>query len=166
MMRNGFTLIEIMLVIMIMVVIAAMTLPSALDQDGAAADAAARLLESDLEHAQLLALSRPDQRIGLAVDADGYGWRIVDADAPQVALHDAVDSTASTRELAVRCGEGRARVASEAQIDPAGEIIVFDPLGGLEIPSGTDRTLGIQRGGAMRVVSVNPETGFISLQIP
>ena len=66
----------------------------------------------------------------------------------------------------VEPGEGRARVASEAQIDPAGEMIVFDALGGLEIPSGTDRTLAIQRGGAMRVVSVNPETGFISLQIP
>jgi len=161
--HRGFTLIELMLVVVIMAVVGALTLPTVIEQDDGAADAAARVLGSDLEHAQLLALARPDRRIGLSIDADGRGWQIVDADNPTTPLQDALDASDTPRVLAVRCGEGRAAVATDASVEPAGDIIVFDPLGGLEVPGGSDRVLTVSSGDAVRVVSVRPDTGFIAV---
>jgi Tfp pilus assembly protein FimT len=158
------TFLELMIVVVILAITAAMALPLFLEQDSVATTATARLLWSDLEHAQTLALSRPDQRIALAVDTDGRGWRIVDADAPLVALVDTYDAAHAGRELAVRFGEGRAATSEGVTLTPNGRVIVFDPLGGLEIPSGEAAELTVQVGEARTLVSVDQDTGFITLE--
>ncbi|MDP6479973.1 MAG: prepilin-type N-terminal cleavage/methylation domain-containing protein [Phycisphaerales bacterium] len=163
MMRRGMTFLELMIVVVIVAITAAMTLPLFIEQESLTATATARLLSSDLEHAQALALSRPEQRIALAVDADGLGWRIVDADAPMVAIVDAYDDAHAGRELAVRFGEGRAAISEGVVLTPSGRMIVFDPLGGLEIPGGNPEQLTVHAGEANTMVSVDPDTGFITL---
>lgn len=164
MMRRGMTFLELMIIIVILAITAAMVLPLFIEQESVTATATARLLSSDLEHAQALALSRPEQRIALAVDADGGGWRIIDADAPMSAIVDTYDGAHAGRELAVRLGEGRAAISDGVMISPTGRVIVFDPLGGLEIPGGDDEQLTVQAGQASTLVSVDPDTGFITLE--
>jgi prepilin-type N-terminal cleavage/methylation domain-containing protein len=164
MIRRGMTFLELMIVVVILAITSAMVLPLFMEQESVTATATARLLWSDLEHAQALALSHPDQRIALAVDADGRGWRIVDADAPLVAIVDAFDDTHAGRELAVRLGEGRASISEGVTITPSGRVIVFDSLGGLEIPGGDAEELTIRAGEATTLVSVDPDTGFITLE--
>ncbi len=163
-MRRAFTLIELLVVVVVLAIIAAILIPSATEQDSVTADTAARILSSDLEHAQMIAVSRPDRRVALVVDSDGSGWRIVDADLPLTPLVDSFDASHEGRTLAVRCGVGRASVCDGVLISPAGEQIVFDPLGGLELPGGAHRTLSVAAGEEARSVTVDPDTGFISLE--
>lgn len=164
MMKRGMTFIELMVAMVILAITSVLVLPLFLNQDALTTTATARLLWSDLEHAQAIALSRPDQRIALAVDTDGRGWRIVDADAPTVAIVDRYDQLHAGRTLAVRCGEGRARMSVGVTIAPPGRVIVFDPLGGLEIPGDENQELTVQSGDAMSLVSVDSDTGFITLE--
>jgi prepilin-type N-terminal cleavage/methylation domain-containing protein len=164
MMKRGMTFIELMIAMVILAITSALVLPLFLDQNALANSATARLLSSDLEHAQTIALSRPEQRIALAVDPDGQGWRIVDADAPMVAIVDSYDQFHTGRSLAVRCGEGRASMSIGVTIAPAGRVIVFDPLGGLEIPGADNQELTVQSGEMFSLVSVNSDTGFITLE--
>lgn len=163
MIRRAMTLLELMLVLSVLAVVAALVMPMAVHGDSVTVDATARLLSSDLEHAQMLALSRPDRRIALAIDDDGRGWKIVDADAPAVALVDTVDSSHQGRTLSVRCGEGRAALALDAALSPTGAMIIFDPLGGLETPGGPAKQLRVDIRDSSRFVSVDPDTGFVNL---
>lgn len=164
MMKRGMTILELMIAVVILAITSTLVLPLFLNQDEIMTTATARLLSSDLEHAQTLALSRPDQRIALAVDADGKGWRIVDADAPMVAIVDSYDQLHAGRTLAVRCGEGRALMSLGVTIAPFGRVIVFDPLGGLEIPGADNQNLTVQSGDMSSLVSVDSDTGFITLE--
>ncbi len=163
-MRRGLTLLELMLVVAVLTLVGALLMPMAVRGDSVTTDATARLLASDLEHAQMLALSRPDLRVALAIDDDEQGWRIVDADTPEVPLVDRIDEDAQGRTLAVRCGEGRAAFGVGALVRPGGSMIVFDPLGGLEVPGGPSRTVQIDFGDSTRLVSVDADTGFVSLE--
>jgi len=164
MMRRGMTFLELMIVVVILAITSAMVLPLFIEQESVTATATARLLSSDLEHAQALALARPDQRVALAVDTDGRGWRIVDADTPLVTIVDAYDDAHIGRLLEVRLGEGRASISEGVTITPGGRLIVFDSLGGLEIPGGDAESLTVQAGEATTLVSVDPDTGFITLE--
>jgi prepilin-type N-terminal cleavage/methylation domain-containing protein len=163
MIRRAMTLFELMLVLSVLAVVAALVMPMAVQGDSVTVDATARLLSSDLEHAQMLALSRPDRRIALAIDEDGRGWKIVDADAPTVALVDTIDASHQGRTLSVRCGEGRAALALDAAVSPTGAMIIFDPLGGLETPGGPAKQLRVDIRDSSRFVSVDPDTGFVNL---
>ncbi|MDP7028788.1 MAG: prepilin-type N-terminal cleavage/methylation domain-containing protein [Phycisphaerales bacterium] len=163
-MRRGLTLLELMLVVAILAILGALLMPMAVRGDSVTTDATARLLASDLEHAQMLALSRPDLRVALSIDADEQGWRIVDADAPGVPLTDRIDDGAAGRTLAVRCGEGRASFGAGALVRPGGSLIIFDPLGGLETPGGLARTVQVDYGASTRLVSVDADTGFVTLE--
>ncbi len=162
-MRRGLSLLELMLVVAVLALVGALIMPMAVRGDSVTADATARLLASDLEHAQMLALSRPDLRVAVSIDSDEQGWRIVDADVPTIPLIDRVDDGDPGRTLAVRCGEGRASFGIGAMVRPGGSLIVFDPLGGLETPGGPARTLQVDFGDSSRLVSVDADTGFVSL---
>ncbi len=150
MMRRGMTFLELMIIIVILAITAAMVLPLFIEQESVTATATARLLSSDLEHAQALALSRPEQRIALAVDADGGGWRIIDADAPMSAIVDTYDGAHAGRELAVRLGEGCAAISDGGRIAPTGRGVGFDPRGGLSLARGDADKLTGQAGGRQR----------------
>lgn len=162
-MRRGFTLVELLLTVSIAVTIAALAVPMVLGTAPSTADSAARLLFSDLEHAQMLAVANPESRIGLAVDGDGGGWRIVDADSPGQPWVDRLDDLATPRVLEVRMGHGRAATCTDAVITPTGATIVFDPLGGLETPTGNDRALIVTCSDASRLLRIDSDTGFLTL---
>jgi hypothetical protein len=49
-------------------------------------------------------------------------------------------------------------------IAPSGRVIVFDPLGGLEIPGAENQDLIVQSGDMSSLVSVDSDTGFITLE--
>jgi prepilin-type N-terminal cleavage/methylation domain-containing protein len=160
MMRRGFTTIELLVTVAIMALLATLILPMAMQGDASRTEATARLLASDLEHAQILALTRPDVRVALRIDDDGGGWAIVDADHPDTALTDAFDANHSGRTLRIRCGEGRAAVTGEATLSPSSTMVIFTSLGGLEAQVPTmQATIGEYRTSLM----VDADTGFATL---
>ena len=160
MMRKGFTTIELVMTVAILALLATLILPMALQADAGRAQATARLLASDLEHAQVLALTRPDVRVALRIDDDGGGWSIVDADDPATALTDAIDENHAGRTLRVRCGEGRASLADSVIVSPTGAMVIFTSLGGLEaqVPA-MQTTMGEHQTSLV----VDPDTGFATL---
>ncbi|MCH2132978.1 MAG: prepilin-type N-terminal cleavage/methylation domain-containing protein [Phycisphaerales bacterium] len=159
--RAGFTFIEIMMVVMIMATMAMFAVPMIRSSNAGALDAAARLLRSDLERAQVTAMACPDRRIGLRFDQDGGGWQLVDADAPGVALRDEY----SGQPISIRLGQGRGQVAADVRLDPtglAGEMLVFDPLGGLENP-GPPARLRLRSDENTAAVRISAATGWITI---
>ncbi|MCH2135465.1 MAG: prepilin-type N-terminal cleavage/methylation domain-containing protein [Phycisphaerales bacterium] len=160
MMRSGFTLVEVMVSVVILVIAGAILILTAGPGDAGRASTTARLLASDLEHAQVLALARPDHRIALSIDADGGGWRIVDASQPDRPLLDALDESHRGRVLETRLGEGRASMLDSAQVTPGGLLMVFTPLGGLEAHVPTMRA---SVGAATASISVSADTGFATI---
>jgi len=161
-MARGFTFVELLVTMSILVIVTAMALPLATGSTRAATDAAARLLASDLEHAQMLALSRPDVRVALAIDADGTGWSIIDADAPGTPLEDKLDAAHRGRPLRTVLGEGRAQVGTHVVVDAqaAGKTLVFTPLGGLETRLPQVR---MRSGETTSTLLVDADTGFSRL---
>jgi type II secretory pathway pseudopilin PulG len=149
-----------MVSVAIMAIVAAMLMPTTAGNDQGRATAAARLLASDLEHAQMLALSRPDIRVGLHIDDDGAGWAIVDAANIGVPLMDSYDAGHSGRTLQVRLGQGRAMISPSTLVSPAGQLLVFTPLGGLESSA---PTLKMASSTGTAHLSVNTDTGFTTL---
>ncbi|MCH2141661.1 MAG: GspH/FimT family protein [Phycisphaerales bacterium] len=164
--RRGFSLTEVLVVIAIIAIFGAIMTPMVAASRTGMADTTARLLWSDLEHAQMLAIARPNTRVALEVDGDGGGWRIIDLDNPTVPLTDALDSNSNARSLWVRLGEQRAVACEDVTISPSGRQIIFDPLGGLNTPGGPDKTLTVTGPLAVRIIAVDPDTGFVSLQTP
>ena len=158
--RRGFTFIEVMVSVTIMAIVAVLLVPLGTQRDQGRATAAVRLLASDLEHAQMLALSRPNVRVGVHIDDDGGGWSIVDADNIDIPLMDQFDDGHNGRTLHVRLGEGRAVVTGSTLVSPAGQLLVFTPLGGLE--SGIP-TLKASADTATVNLNVNSDTGFASI---
>lgn len=158
--HGGFTFIEVMVSVVIMAIAATALVVLAAPADAGRASTAARLLASDLEHAQILALSRPEWRIAVTIDDDGAGWRIVDADAADATMIDTYDEFHAGRRLELRVGEGRASMISTARVTPAGARLIFTPLGGLE---STAPLLRATVGEAVASVSVNTDTGFATI---
>ena len=155
--RPGFTLIELMVVVAILMTMAMFTIPMIQDGRSSGVNAAAGILQSDLERAQVMAMARPDTRVGLQIDADGGGWSIVDADSPSTPLLD--EFTGSP--ISIRLGEGRGQVADGVRIQPddaSANLLVFGPLGGLEVP-GNPRLLTVRNESNERTLSISPATG-------
>ena len=59
--RTGFTLVELMISVAVLAIIAALAIPLSGDSDALRLDAAERLLRSDLEHTQILAITHPQE---------------------------------------------------------------------------------------------------------
>tara|TARA_B100001059_G_scaffold197620_1_gene203142 strand:+ start:475 stop:1011 length:537 start_codon:yes stop_codon:yes gene_type:complete len=159
--RRAFTLVELMVVVAILMTMAMFTIPMIQDGRSSGVNAAAGILQSDLERAQVMAMSHPDKRVGLQIDADGGGWSIVDADFPSTPLLDEF----SGAPISIRLGKGRGQVADGVQIqgdEASGNLLVFGALGGLELP-GNPRLLTLRNESHERSLRVSPATGWISI---
>ena len=159
--RRGFTLVEMVLVVGIMAIMAMFTIPMIQDGRSSGVKAAAGILQSDLERAQVMAMAHPDTRIGLQFDADGGGWKIVDADAPSTPLLDEF----SGAPISIRLGQGRGQVAEGVQVQTSGvtgNLLVFGSLGGLETP-GDSRLLTLRNEANEHTLRISPATGWITV---
>jgi prepilin-type N-terminal cleavage/methylation domain-containing protein len=153
--RRGFTFIELMMVITLLAMLSIFAVPMNRDGSSLRVKAAATLLRSDLERAQIMAIAHPDQRIGLQLDASG--WSLVDADAAGPPLRDEFTGYPITLTL----GSGRGQFAQGVQLESS-ELVIFNPLGGLWQPGPTKRLL-LRCNDDTAVVRISPSTGWISI---
>jgi prepilin-type N-terminal cleavage/methylation domain-containing protein len=156
--RTGFTIVELMISITVLGILAALAIPLVGDSEALRLDAASRLLTSDLEHTQILAITHPQDGYCLVVHTDGSGWHIAltsDPDTP-------VLETITDDPLSVRVGEGRGAPARGVLLttNASNNIIAFDPNGGL-----TDFTLeteiNLNIGNSEEILSIAVSTGSI-----
>ena len=160
--RRGFSLPELMIVLMILCIGGMLVLPTAGPTATIRADAAARILRSDLEYAQVRTIANPDQPIALVMDEAGTGWWLADSATPDVPI-----TREGTQEpYRVVLGQGRAQAADGVEVEveqlPDGTL-QFDTLGGIE-GLAVDPTYNFRCENAQVQLSVRAGTGFIDLQ--
>ncbi|MHC4416397.1 MAG: pilus assembly FimT family protein [Planctomycetota bacterium] len=128
---SGFTLIDLLLAITILVLAAAVVLPEFSNDAHIRLMAASRVLTSDIELAQVMTISDPEQPVVVRFEPANAKYWLAYADTPDTAIQ--LPGGAEPYEIVL--GEGRARGAvgvSISLVDIDGDILAFNPQGGIE----------------------------------
>lgn len=150
---RGFTILELLIALLIVVIMAGM----AIDMFGGSrherVDAGVSLLEADMGYARSLAIGSPSDPVMVRIAADGSGYHLAKASAPDTAL------TGPNGPLRVRFGQGRGETASGVALTSDGtRDLRFGPFGGVMDPVPT-LTFTDSDGGQRAVVVLDPFTG-------
>jgi len=156
----GFTLLEVLVVVTIIAVVAMAVLPGFREDSRLRVMAAASIIASDIEYAQVLNIAHPEDPVVVRFDpAKGQYW-LADSNAPS----DPIPREDTGEPYLVVLGEGRAQAAAGVTfelIDLPSDTLVFDSQGGL-----TDFTLQPQIVIRMLdkaiTLSIAPTTGSIT----
>lgn len=127
--RRGFTLLEILVVVLIIGVLAALGMDLFRHTEQERLRGAARMLEQDIEWARSATLTNPDDPASVRLLDDGTGWMVVRASAPTAALT-AADGSSMRRTL----GVGMSEAAAGVQVLASGgtnRSIDFEAYGGI-----------------------------------
>jgi prepilin-type N-terminal cleavage/methylation domain-containing protein len=156
--HRGFTLIELVLSIGIMAMLAILAAPMFGSNEALQLDVTRRLLISDLEYSQILAITNPEDAVALVIDDSGDGWHIATISNPEVPLNDSITG----EPLVTILGEGSATAASAITIvsNTSNNMIAFDQNGGLvDFTQVAEITLQIEN--VTSVIQISPTTGSI-----
>ena len=158
--RGGFTLIEMLVTITIIAVVAAIVAPVFSDDDRLHAMAAASVLSSDIELAQVMTISYPQDPVVVRFDAPNRTYWLAYAATPETPL-----SREDTAEpYLVTFGEGRASTAFGAQIaldGVASDTLKFNAQGGL-VDFTASPLIELTRGESAITLAIAPTTGTIT----
>lgn len=129
--RTGFTLLELLMTVTVIVIAASMVLPSLRDESRLRLMAASNLISSDIELAQVMTISRPSQPVIVKFDAENDIYWLAYAESPDIP----VTRPDTLEPYVVVLGEGRARAALGVAlelIDVPDDQLTFNAQGGLE----------------------------------
>lgn len=158
--RAGFTLIEMLMCVAILGVAAALVLPAVRGQPGNGVLAAAAILRSDLEYAQVHNITRPDDPVVMRLEEDGNRWWLARADTPDVPM--ARPDTGEPYEVVL--GAGRGLSGTGVSLSVRGlrdDTIEWSPQGGLDDFT-EEPVLGVGAAGVWIFLEVAPATGSIN----
>jgi prepilin-type N-terminal cleavage/methylation domain-containing protein len=158
----AFTLIELVIVLAILAIAAAIVVPMASSAGGLQLRAAANLLAADLEYAKSMAISR-GQRYSVVFDTLNETYQIEDPNGTVIAhpvkkgFPYRVDFRHEGRLSQVNIAAVSFNATNEVKFDPLGT-----PFDGGDGPLNSG-TVTLQAGGASKVITVAPVTGFVTI---
>ncbi|MCC6908280.1 MAG: prepilin-type N-terminal cleavage/methylation domain-containing protein [Phycisphaerales bacterium] len=158
--QRGFTLLEVMLTAILMMIAAAMVIPMFGTSDSAYVSAGAALMVSDLDFAQATAINEPTDDVAVHFDTANARWWITPASDPATPFTmtngDPYDTT---------MGVGRADLAVDVAIAVSGMVadeFAYDAYGRLS--QSTDAVITLSRGTSQTVITIDAELGFLTAQ--
>jgi len=161
--KSGFTLVELLVVVVILAIAAAMAVPMFSGAAGFQVQSAANMIAADLEYAKSMAISR-QQQYGIVFDSAADTYQVVDQN-DTVIEHPVKVGFQYTVNFS---GDSRLKSVDLATANFDGtDTIKFDYLGsplrsdGNPMNSGT---ITLQGGGTAMTVTVEPVTGYIRVQ--
>jgi prepilin-type N-terminal cleavage/methylation domain-containing protein len=163
--KIGFTLVEILVVVVILAIAAAMAVPMFSGAAGFQTQSAANMIAADLEYAKSMAISR-QQQYGIMFDPDADSYQVVDCNEAviqnpvkagfQYIVNFHGDSRTSSVDLTVANFNGGSKIFFNYLGSPC---ITKD--GATPLDSGT---ITVQGGGTTMTITVEPVTGYIRIQ--
>lgn len=162
---GGFTLAELLLVVLIIAIAAMIAVPMMGSMDSMQIRTAANMIAADLEYAKSMAISR-QQNYSVIFNTTGDYYEVHDPNGiiehpVKKGFDYKVEFSSDSRLDKV--------VIDDADFDPgSSNTIMFDYLGSPYSGSGTSNplnsgTIGIRAGDFTETISVEPVTGFISI---
>lgn len=148
---SAFTLIELMIVIVIIGIAAAMAVPMISSAASFQIRSAANIVAADLEYAKSMAISR-GRSYSVVFDATAESYQIEDPDGNVV--------TPPGRKATVQFGAGaQLNNVAITNVSFTSETVTFDYLGS----PNSGGTVQLQAGGITKTITIEPVTGFISV---
>lgn len=155
--RRAFTMIEILLTISIIAIVAMVVIPGKPGDQTLRLRAAGDILASDLELAQTMTVSFPDDPVVVRFDASGDGYWLAYADAPDTPIARADNG----EPYEVTFGDTRTSAAAGVTFivdDLASNTVIFNEQGGLDDFSRTPK-IELRLGGGTNLLTISPATG-------
>ena len=175
---RGFTLIEIMAVVIILAIIAALALPNLQTQDDLNLSAAARIVVADLLYAQSQAIATGSARyvnFTTAANASDGSYSLYDNSTLATPINNPITQEVYTTQF----GEGSVGplvsvgLTGLSFISPGNTVLVFSSLGAPSVcpmsntasltPLTNDATITMECGSMSVTVSIEPNTGNITV---
>lgn len=151
---RGFTILEVVIAAVIVAIIAASAINMLVGGRFERVQAGIRLLQSDMDVARATALSNPGDPVVLRLHADGSGYHVARASAPDTPL------TGANGPLSVTFGVGRGESAAGCSISTVSGVLTlqYGPFGGIEDPVPTV-LVTLLDGSERATMLLNPLTG-------
>ncbi|MBI68830.1 MAG: hypothetical protein CMJ38_02195 [Phycisphaerae bacterium] len=154
--RRGYSTIELILAISILVLSCSLVIPMIGNASKSSLNDAKRLLVSDIELAQSLAIARPEDDIVLVIQEDR--WHIALEDTP----NEPIKNEFNGEPIQTICGVGPAISAQHVRLatNLDAQTIPFNHHGGIDLYSGlAELTLSLDS--QTERVTIHPTTGWI-----
>jgi len=158
--HRGFTLLEMLVTITILAFVASVVTPMFSDDNRLRLMAASSVIASDIELAQVMTISYPDQPVVVRFDADKQMyWLAYAADTETPIVRETTGEP-----YVVVIGQGRASTAQSVSLaiaDMTGDNVAFAASGGL-VDFTTTPKIELSRNGAAITLVISPHTGTIT----
>ena len=158
--RNGFTLMEMLVTITIIAVAATVVAPALQDDGRLRLMAASSVLSSDIELAQVMTISYPNEPVVVRFDPSSRKYWLAYASAPDTPITREGDGS----PYEVTFGQGRAASAADVDIalsELSDNTLSFNAQGGLTNFTSTPAIQLSRTGGAI-TLSIAPTTGTVT----
>jgi prepilin-type N-terminal cleavage/methylation domain-containing protein len=159
--NRGFTVVELLVVLMILVIVAMVAIPMAGSAAGVQVRSAANMIAADLEYAKSMAIARA-QNFSVVFDSSQESYQIEDSTGTVIA-HPVKKGSNYVVDLP---GEGLDKVNIVSALFDSTGTVKFDyfgsPYNGNDSPLNSG-VITLQTGVVTITIAVEPVTGFISI---